>query len=433
MRKHIHKVIRHPLFSGSAIMIIGSNSASALNYLYHLVVGRLLGPSSYGEFASLISIIGLLGIIPGAVSLVIVKQVSSAKSEDEKNNLIKWFKNRAFIVSLSFALLMLIVSPFISSFLKINNFTYILMISVLFLFSLQTGFNRSILQGVLKFNEFVVSILLENATKLVVSVILLFLGFAVSGALAAFIFASLLALYLTNYYLKVKNIDNQEVKTNIKPLLFLIVPMLIQTISITSIISSDVVLVKHFFSSHEAGIYASLSTLGKIIFFGAGPITTVMFPLVSKKNSKGEEYRKVLFYSFAATAFFALGICLFYFLTPTIAINLLFGSLYLESSNLLIWFGVFMSLFTLSSLLINFGISLGRNKIVILPLFSAILQIILISLFHKTLFMVIIISSGVTALLLVNLLIYLSFDKELMYGKNIPKGSKPDFDNRPGI
>ncbi len=433
MRKRINRLISHPLFSGSAIMIIGSNSASALNYLYHLVVGRLLGPSSYGEFASLISVIGLLGIIPAAVSLVIVKQVSSAKSDSEAKNLIRWFKSKAFIVSLSFALLMLVFSPLISSFLRINKFSYILLISLLFLFSLQTGFNRAILQGVLKFKEIVISILAENTAKVLISAILILLGFAVTGALTAYVGASLLGLYLTNYYLKVKNENDYPIHTNVKSVLFLTIPMLVQTVSTTSMISSDVVLVKHFFSSHEAGIYAALSTLGKIIFFGTGPITAVMFPLVSKKNSKGESYRRVLIYSFTATALFALVICVFYFLAPTVAINLLFGPSYLESSSLLIWFGIFMSLFTLSSLLVNFGISLGKNRIAIFPLFSAILQIILIFLFHQTLFTVIIISSGVTALLLVTLLIYLSFDGELMYGKNAFKGDKVDFNNRPGI
>lgn len=433
MRRYINKIITNPFLSGSAIMIVGSNSASAINYLYHLIVGRLLGPSLYGEFASLISVIGLLGMIPAAVGLVIVKQISSAKNQVEISNLISWFKTKVFVVSLLFSLLILISSPFITSFLHIDKISYLLLISISFLFSLQAGFNRFILQGLLRFKEFVITILIENTSKLLISIIFILVGFAVSGALTGIVIASCLGFFLTNYYLRTKHKNASGISPKLKPMFLLTIPILIQSISTTSIYTMDVVLVKHFFSSHNAGIYASLSTLGKIIFFGAGPINAVMFPLVAKQSSRGENYRQVLLYSFAATVIFAVGVCFFYKLAPELAIYLLFGSLYLESSKLLIWFGIFISLFTLSFLLINFGISLGKNIIVVFPLIFAALQIILISLFHETILTVVIVSIAVNALLLLTLLIYLSFEKGLIYGKNISKRDKFDLNNRPGI
>ncbi|MBI2596869.1 oligosaccharide flippase family protein [Candidatus Daviesbacteria bacterium] len=433
MKKHINKLISNPLFSGSAIMLIGSTSASVLNYLYHLIVGRLLGPSAYGELASIISVAGLLGVIPAAANLVIVKQISSAENPTEVNSLINWFKTKMFLLSLSFTILILILSPFISSFLKISKLSYLILISVSFLFSLQSGFNRAILQGLLKFKELVISILAENASKLLMSVIFIMAGFAVNGAMFSFVLASFFGFALVNHYLKIKDKPDSHVYSNLKPMFLLVLPVLIQSISTTSIYSSDVILVKHFFSSYEAGIYASLSTLGKIIFFGVGPISSVMFPLVSIRNTKGGNYRKILFSALAATTVFALAVCLFYLFLPEVAINLLFGSLYLKSAKLLIWFGTFMTLFALSFLLINFGISLGRNKIVIFPLIFSVLQIILIYLFHQTLLEVVFVSNIVNALLLIALLIYLNFEKGFKYGKNFYKRGKVGLNNSPSI
>lgn len=419
MKKFLKKVIRHPLFSGSATMIVGLNTANGLNYLYHLIIGRLLGPSLYGELASLISVIGLLGIIPGAVSLVIVKQISSTKSEQEVNNLTKWFTKKIFTIALIFSALILISSPLISSFLNIHSISYFILISLSSFFSLQSGFNRSILQGLLKFKEFVISVLAENGIKLIFSAVLIYIGFQVQGAMVAFLISGFLGFYITIFYLGYNKPTTSNFSPDVRSMLIFTIPVLIQTISVTSLYTTDVILVKHFFSSYDAGIYASLSTLGKIIFFGAGPISSVMFPLVSNRNSKGEKYHKVFIYSFIATMIFSLGVCFFYWLVPKIAIDLLFGSAYLQSSKLLIWFGIFMSLFTLSSLIINFGISLGRNKITIFPFIYAILQIILITLFHKSLFMVILISNGVTALLLITLLIYLVFKQRVFYEDKI--------------
>ncbi len=200
---------------------------------------------------------------------------------------------------------------------------------------------------------------------------------------------------------------------NLKPMLLFTMPVLVQSLAVTSLYSSDLILVKHFFSSHDAGLYASLSTLGKIIFFGAGPIGTVMFPIVSSRHAKGLNVNRIFLYSFLATTVISLSILMVYLLLPGLAVNLLYGSAYLESANLLVWFGIFMSLFTHSSLLINFHLSLNRTKVVVLPLLAAIAQIAVIWFYHQSLFDVILVSIIVTTLLLVSLLIYSTYGNKL--------------------
>lgn len=411
MKKTIQTIIDHPLFSGSTIMIVGSTAVSFLNYLFHLVLGRMLGPANYGEFAAVISLIVLLGIIPGSLNMVVIKHISIAKDEIEVASLIHWFKTKILLASLIFSLIILLASPAISSFLKIDKGYYLILVAISFFFSIQSLLNRSILQGLLKFKEMVVSLLLENGVKLLLSIILIYLGFQVGGAVTAFVISIIIGWYITDIYLKNHNKQDSKQKIDIKKILLFSFPVLIQTISITSIYSSDVILVKHFFLSHDAGIYAALSTLGKIIFFGAGPIGAVMFPLVSKRHAEGQQYKKIFLYSFLATLLLSVCIITTYFFFPAIAIQLLYGSAYLEASSLLVWFGLFVSLFTLSSLLVNYCLSLGQTRVVLLPLFAAILQIILILLFHRTLYAVIMVSTIISALLLASLLIYSSYGK----------------------
>lgn len=412
MKRKIHAIVTNPLFSGSAIMVIGSNGVSFINYLYHLVMGRMLGPVGYGELAAIISLIGLLGIIPGSLNLVVIKHISAAQNEEDSAALISWLKTKIFLASLIFSFLVLLVSPFISSFLHIGV-SYLILVSTTFLFGTLSMLNRSILQGLLRFKQMVISLLIENVIKLGVSILLVYLGFQVGGAIAGFVIAVILGWYITNRYLRYHS-KRINIKIDFKQIFSFTIPVLVQAIALTSLYSSDLILVKHFFSPHDAGIYASLSTLGKIIFFGSGPISAVMFPLVSRKKARGENYRKIFLYSFFATICLSIGILLIYWLYPSLAIKLLFGSKYLEAQNLLVWFGVFMSLFAMSSLLVNYGLSLGKTFTVILPLIAAILQIILILLFHQTLYLVILVSIFSTSLLLVSLLIYFT-----LYGKQI--------------
>lgn len=408
-------------------MVFGSNTVNFLNYLYHLVMGRMLGPAFYGELVALISLIGLFSIIPVSLSLVIIKYVSAAKNEEESVGLIKWLKSKGYGISLIICVFTVIISPAIANFLHIEKISYLILIAITFLLSIQTVINRSILQGLLKFKETVLSILAEVGFKFILSLVLIFLGFRVGGAMMALVISVFIGWYMTNLYLK----DNLKVKSDYSPdmkkMLKFSFPVLVQSFATTSLFTSDVILVKHFFSSFDAGIYASLSTLGKIIFFGTSPIASVMFPLVSKRQSKGEGYRNIFIYSLWSTLILAAIVLIVYWLFPDLAIRLLYGSAYLGASNLLVWFGIFMTLFTLSSLLISFNLSLGRTKVVILPLIAAIMQVVAIWIYHNNLMTVTIISVLVNALLLGLLIIY------SIYGKRPARSDKINFSNSPGI
>lgn len=426
MIKSIKEAVRHPFFYDSATVIIGSNASNFLNYIYHLVMGRLLGPASYGELATLLSLSGLLAIIPASSSLVVTKYISSAHTNKDVGSVIKWFDKKFFLAGGITFLLIFLTSRYISSFLSIGNSLLITIIGAGFVFTLPLIFNRSVLQGLLRFKQMVISILVENSLKLLLGTLLVYIGFSVGGALAGLIIAGFVGWLLSRWFIS-DYIRGGEAKPPIlKPFVIYSISVLIYSIAMTSLYSSDLILVKHFLSSHDAGIYASLSTLGKIIFFGAGPIGAVMFPLVAQKQQKKENYTTVFMYSFILTSIFALTILAFYWLQPAIAIKILYGARYLEGVNLLVWFGIFMMFFTLSSLLITYNLSLGRVKVVILPSLAAIAQIGGIWVYHADIMTIVWISILVTSLLLATLLIYSS------YGK-ISYENKVSFSNRPGI
>jgi O-antigen/teichoic acid export membrane protein len=269
----------------------------------------------------------------------------------------------------------------------------------------------------------IISALLENAAKLLLGIILVYISLGVSGAVLALTVSAIVGWYITTLFIHSKKRKIREI--NFKPMILFTVPAVIYTLSTTSLLTSDLILVKHFFSGYEAGLYAALSTLGKIIFFATGPISSVMFPLVSKRFSQGSNYKKVFSLSFVITAVSALAILFIYYIVPDFVINLLYGSDYLKEKGLLIWFGLFVTLFTFSSLIINFNLSLGRTRVVIFPVFAAIAQLIFITYFHQSLFMVISICNVITALLLMSLLLYSNSGKKY--------GSKNDFGNSTSV
>lgn len=398
------KLVQNPVIYSGLIMVLGSNAVNFLNYLYHFVMGRLLGPANYGELATLLSLLNLSGIVMASLGLVIVKFVSSAKNDLEINDIIGWFSRKINLSAFLVLILTILLSYWVTTFLKLS---YILIILVAFSYfiSLLATFNKAVLQGLLRFKQIVLVMLAENLLKLILGIILVLLGFSVLGAFGTLIFSLIVGLWLSFYFRRdyPGSLDHQSSKSIVK----FFVPVFIQSITLTSIYSTDLLLVKHFFSSYETGIYAAASSLARIIFFGSAPIAGVMFPVVSKRHSLGQSHKKVFYMSLLATFIVGLIVIAFYSIYPNLAINLLFGQAYIEATGLLFYFGLFMLLFTLSSLLINYFLSLGKTGVVVLPITASILQITGIFFFHLTLVDVLLVCIGVSALLLLGLLVYL--------------------------
>lgn len=388
-------------------MIVGSLSTSFINYLYHLVMGRMLGPANYSVLAAVVSLLGLIGILPTSLGLVVTKFVSSYKSDQDTKSFINFFYKKVWITASVLTAIMVIISPLITSFLNIKGI-YLLPISFLmFLFFIPSMFLRSVLQGLLRFKDFVLSFLGENGSKILVATALVMIGFSVGGALVSWVIGALVGLLVGTLALKsYLGTESQKLSGNLKPILFYSIPVLVQSLAVGSMYSSDLLLVKHFFSPLSAGLYASLSFLGRIIFFGVSPIAAAMFPMVSQKQAKGEGYRRLFLYSFLAALVLSSGVLMIYWLFPAIVIKLLYGSAYLGAASLLLQFGFFITIFTLSFLLINFFLAIGRVKIVIVPVVTSLLQVIGILLFHSSLGVVIEVSTICSLLLLISLITY---------------------------
>ena len=398
------EIVKNPLFSGSAIMIVGSNVANFFAYIYHLILGRILGPSSYSELATLISILGLMGVISSSFYLVIVKFVSSAK-KNERKAMLSWLSKKGFILGVSVLLVFSALVPFLSSSLQIDSKTLFL-VGPIFLVSTLAFINKSFLLGLLKFEKFIGTALSEAFLKLILGLLFVYLGLSVFGATLGMFLAFAAGWVISRFFLKEFLGGKERNFKKSRQLFIYSIPIIFQTIAVTSLYSTDIILVKHFFPPYEAGLYASLSTLGRIIFFGAAPVSTVMFPMISRRYAKGENYRKIFIYSLLLTMLIASGVLLIYSLFPEFSIKILFGTAYLEAAPLLFWFGVFMALFTLSSLFISYFLSIEKTKVVVFPLIAAAAQVVGIWFWHDTILSVIKVSIFSTSFLIASLLLY---------------------------
>lgn len=406
----VKKTLKNPLIAGSSVLFAGIMFANFGNYLYHLLMGRMLGPQNYGALISLISLAYIFSIISTALSTTVVKFVTKykAKKDFKKIYQLFWRLKIGFLVFGAFLFVaFFLIKDEISQFLNIPDSSPVLLVSIWMVIGFLSFINEGTLRAFLKFNFLSFNSIFGTIMKLGLAVFLVRIGFSVNGALGAIILGTLLPYLISFLPLRFLNQykDGKE-KIPWNEFFSYSGPVLVAVLGLTSLYSSDVILVKHLFPAYEAGLYASLAVLGKIVFFGSSTVQMVMFPLVSERFENGKNYQNFFKQSFLIVAGISLVITTIYFSFPRLMIHLLYGPAYLKAAPYLGIFAVFISLYSLSSLLVNFFFSIKKVMVGLFPLFAAISQICLILVFHSSVAQVIGVSIGVSALLLFSLLLF---------------------------
>lgn len=407
------KLAKHKLFSAGLIMVLGSNVYNGTQFIYHFLTAKFLGSTAlYGDLASIVSLLGLISIVQLAVSLTIIKYVASEKDENKLTGFVRWVWGKSILVGGLIMIISIIATPYIADFLHLSEKKSLYLLGPILLTLILAGTGRSVLQGLANFPAVVSTMLVEGVGKLLVTGVLLYLGYSVFGALVGFLGGVLLALVIARYLINKFFVKRSEYSPHVKPLFKYSIAAFTQGLALTSMYSTDLLLVKHFFTAEMAGIYASLAILGRVIFFGASPVTNVMFPLIAKKHSDGEKYHTILYLSIAAILGFSIIVTGFYYLFPQLPLGVLYGKNFLEGAGLLWWYAIFMSLLSLAMLMTQFYLSIGKTKSVYLFVVAAILQIILILFMHSSILVVIQVSILAAALLNLALLVYFLYQRK---------------------
>ncbi len=395
----IGKIKTDQLLRGSLVVFIGSTVTSAINYLYHMVLGRMLGPSDYGIFSSLLSLTYVYCIPIGVLNLVNLKYISSLRQSggvEQAAGFFRWFSKKIILFSLFLFIVSLVISPIVARFLRLSSVFWVILANVITVIGVYSGFYSSTIQGFLRFGLNTVASISSTFFKIIIAIIFVYLGWRVSGVLFSLLLASLFGLLLISYFVKKKidfpKIKINEVKIPLREMLKFGFPVLLSSLALTSFYTTDILLVKNLFPANEAGLYASLALLGKVVFFASSSINLVMFPLVSGKRAKGENYKKVFLISWLLVFLVSFVLTLVYFLFPKRMVNLLFGSQYLAIAPLLGLFAIFMAFYSLVSLTVYFFLATAKTMMIVLPLTGAVLQIVLIFFFHTSLRQVVLIN-----------------------------------------
>ncbi|AXT63740.1 sugar isomerase [Aquimarina sp. AD10] len=371
------------------------------NYLYNLLLGRILGPEEFADAALLITFLLVLSFV------AMTFQLSTAKfSVIFENEIFKSFINITYkystITGVILGILMIVFSkPLQSLFNAQSSYMFVIFgigIPIYFIMSV----NRGIYQGSKKFDSLAITYQSEMISRLAITLVLIYTiglqsSILVAIGIAVSFFFGLIPFRTKDIEITTKHsLPKAESKYITK---FFILTAFYELTQII-INNSDILMVKHYFETYEAGLYASLALIGRVVYFVAWMFVMLLLPKVVEKQKDGEAHAPILFkYVFYITLLSAT-IVLGCYLFPELVIQMMFGSEYISIAPLLWKYAIATSLFAISNIFAYYFLSLDQYIPVVLSALLGISQVALIVFFHNTLSEVVIMQIVAMAILL---------------------------------
>ncbi len=401
------------LIRDNAILFFCTLILNFTGFVYHFLMGRILGPSSYGVLGAVLSLFILLAVPLNVIQTAVTKFVAEYRGKKEENKINYFFVKslqKLFSWGIVFFLLFLILTPFIASFLNIET-SNLLFLSPVVIFTLLLPVSRGLLQGLQQFKELGYSLISEGILKVGLGYLLVYLGMHINGAILAMVLSFVGSFFISCFILR-KRFHFTITSLDKKRILHYSLPVFIALASLNIFFTADVLLVKHFFDEVTAGYYTALSLLGKIIFFATFSIGNVMFPKVAEMHAVKQQHIFVFIKSLALIFIGGLCAVIVYYLLPKFIVSILYGKGYLAITSLVAPMGIFFLLVSLAYITVLYNLSVENLHVNYVLLLFNILQVVLLFFFHQSLQEVIAVLICLMAVLLLILLVMTRFNHE---------------------
>jgi O-antigen/teichoic acid export membrane protein len=358
------RALRSEFLRHGAVVFAATTLVNALNFLYHMLAGRVLGVDRYGALATL-SAVFLLATIPGAVlNMTAVKHAAELYAIGDKERIASLSRvavRLGVVVGGILVLAFALAGGGIASYLRLDDVWTLGIMLVAVCAWLFLAAARGILQGVHAYNAFSFSLCIEGIVKVGAGIGLAAHGFGVRGAAAGFALGAIAALAYTQAALarrfpRVRSAMNLNARrlvvtsTGVAGALF----------ATTGLGFLDVLLTKHYFDPHTAGLFGVLSMTGKVIMFMVAFAPAVMLPKATDCLARGQSPRRILAQAAAATGALSTLVLALAFVAPSLLVRIMGGNAYLAVTPYVFSYACAMALLGATTLVSTYKIGLHR-------------------------------------------------------------------------
>jgi O-antigen/teichoic acid export membrane protein len=388
--------MRARVLGGSLIMLVSMMLVNLFNFTYNVVMARMLGPGEFGHINAAVTILLLTSCISLAFQLVCTKFVARNETVGAKAAVFHTLLGKAWIASLTLGVLLFVAQKPVSTYLNLPNPWMMGILAAGIAAYAPLGVKRGAMQGVCAFPRLGGNFVLEAFTRLVVGVGLVIAGYGVLGAVGA-----ISAAVITAYFLpRIPSALRVQPGAATPPAFAEAVQAIVFFVGQVIINNIDILLVKHFFPSDPAGVYAAIAQIGRLLYFAAWfGVVNAMFPVTAaakEENRKAHGIGLPLLLVFGISITFVLIAALF----PHLIMRVIFGSRFMDIGWLLALYAIATGLYSLSVVFIAYEMSRRIANTGWLQLMFSAALVLGIGLFHGTLREVILVRVVLMAVML---------------------------------
>lgn len=397
------------LLDGKTLFLLSGTAVSGLNLVNNLVLGRLLSPAAYGQFTLLVTLQLFGGLLPTASQTVAARYSARYRASNDWSQIhaLLVYGRRWFVrIGLVIMAILLVLSPFLATWLQVRTGWLFVPIALAMPMFLLMGTERGVLQGDERYywlsGSYVAEGLIRFAASLGLAWILLSAGRALDGAVWGVAQGMVMAWFVAWVALRGSELWQTPVadspETDEWRSLFLLT--LVSLLGQALITNSDFILVKTFFTTEQAGLYAAVSVIGRITYFAALPLNVLMVPMISRKQALDEPTGRLFLLLISGVGAVCFGLLTVSALFAPFILRVLYGAAYVDAAPLLAVYTLAASLFVLTNFVVTYRVALGRGDETWMPLVAGVLQIVGVIVFHDSLTQVILVQVVLMSLLL---------------------------------
>jgi len=378
-----------PMLRNSAIYLVGSTLAGLLGYVFHFETGHLLGPSGYSVVASAIAALYVLNLPLIGLQLASARYASIAAAREQLHAVAPMLMRLtalSLLAGLPVVAVLVIFANEFARFLNLSDVRIVYLLAGAELIGLVVTVNRGALQGLRRFVSLSANMVVDMTGRLVAAGAFVLSGLGPLGALAALLVGPAIAYGQSFVALRPRTASQGPID-KIEGLGSYAALATVASVGVNYLFSIDTLLAKHFLTADAAGVYAAAAVLARVVYFLGLSVSSVMFPEVATLHARNEGHFHVVDLALLMVGTMGVALIAAYSLFPGLVL-LPYGPSFVPARSYLGVFALALTLLAIANLLINYLLSIARRSFVI-PLFGAcILETLLISLFHSSIWQI---------------------------------------------
>ena len=382
---------------GGLSFLLATGTVGLSNFIFHVVISRLLGPDRYGALGALLNVVLVLAVPLGAVQAAVTRTVALRGKTPIH---LRTIANRSIVAGVVGTVVLAGLSPVIAGFLHLGSVTPVLMLALLLVPSVIGAVLQGVLIGKLQFTPIAIAMVVGlGVSRLLFGVVFVEAGLGVTGAMLATVASAVVTVGIVAWPLR------RELRTHPPGPAEHIrlehgMVMLFGLGGFWVFVGIDTFLVRHLMPPQAAGLYAAAATGSRIALFAPAALVILVFPRFAADHGRGPEARRLLAQTMVAVSCLGLVIAGLIVALPGPLVQTLFGKSFTGSAGTVGTLAVEAAILGLISLLMYYH--LARNSLFAqLGWLGAGVAAVGISLFHQDLGQVAYVMLGTSALVLV--------------------------------